>query len=153
MARLLLIGAVAAVVFTVISIIDCAVQPATRHRGAPKAAWVVITCVPVIGGILWWIIGRSRGSAETFTVPDAPDDDPTFLREAAAKESDERIRQLEEELRQLDEEEDDEGEADGEDDGEDDDSPKGRGDDSDESGDADSRGAGDGPNGRPDARG
>ncbi|WP_119696764.1 PLD nuclease N-terminal domain-containing protein [Microbacterium halotolerans] len=149
MARLLLIGAVAAVVFTVISIIDCAVQPATRHRGAPKAAWVVITCVPVIGGILWWIIGRSRGSAETFKVPDAPDDDPTFLREAAAKESDERIRQLEEELRQLDEEEDDEGEGDGEED----DSPKDRGDDPDESGDADSRGAGDGPNGRPDARG
>ncbi|WP_105566259.1 PLD nuclease N-terminal domain-containing protein [Microbacterium halophytorum] len=109
MARLLLIGAVAAVVFTVISIIDCAVQPATRHRGAPKGVWILITCVPVIGGILWWTIGRSRGATGSFRVPNAPDDDPSFLSETAQKEADDRIRQLEEELRKLDEEEAEQG--------------------------------------------
>lgn len=125
MARGILIGVVAAVVFTVFSIIDCAVQPATRHRGVSKPVWIVITCVPVIGGILWFVIGRSRGSASTFTVPSSPDDDPAFLRDLDTS-ADDRIRQLEEELRRLD----------AEDDG---------------SGDADTRGHGDGTNGRPDS--
>lgn len=140
MARLFLIGVVAAVVFTVFSIIDCAVQPSTRHRGVSKAVWVLITLVPVIGGVLWFVLGRSRGPSSSFTVPDAPDDDPSFLRDARVSEADERIRQLEDELRRLDEESaaDDRGD-------------EGR--DGDHGG-PDRRGKrkGDGSNGRPDAR-
>lgn len=113
MARFLLIIVIAAIVFTVFSIIDCALQPATRHRGVSKPVWIVITIVPVIGGILWFVLGRSRGPASSFAVPDAPDDDPSFLRDVRASEADERIRRLEEELRRLDEEDgrgpDDEG--------------------------------------------
>ncbi|MGO1770199.1 MAG: PLD nuclease N-terminal domain-containing protein [Microbacterium sp.] len=129
MPRAILIGVVAAVVFTVFSIIDCAVQPATRHRGVSKPVWIIITCIPVIGGILWFVIGRSRGSASSFAVPSAPEDDPGFLRDLDSS-ADQRIRRLEEELRQLDAEDDDS---------------------SDEQGDADTRGRGDGTNGRPDS--
>lgn len=138
MARLLLIIVIAAIVFTVFSIIDCAVQPATRHRGVSKPVWIVITVFPVIGGILWFVLGRSRGPASSFAVPDAPEDDPSFLRDIQASDADERIRRLEEELRRLDDE-----------DGE---NPDGGRDGGDGPGDAGHR-PGDGTNGRPDARG
>jgi len=104
MPRLVFIGVIAAVVFTVFSVIDCAVQPPTRHRGVSKPFWIIITLVPVIGGILWFAIGRTRGSASSFVVPDRPDDDPDFLRGARESAADERIRRLEEELRRLDDE-------------------------------------------------
>ncbi|WP_221586095.1 PLD nuclease N-terminal domain-containing protein [Microbacterium sp. G2-8] len=103
MARLLLILAVAAVVFTVFTIVDCATQPESRHRGVSKGTWVVITLVPVIGGILWLTIGRARKGQQrpaTASGPTGPDDDPGFLTA-----SDERIRKLEEELAMLDAEE------------------------------------------------
>jgi len=102
MARFIVLFVIAAVVFTVFSIIDCAVQPATRHRGVSKRWWIVITCVPVIGGLLWFLIGRARRSQLRSI---APDDDPAFLGSLdAIANQDERIRQLEEELAKLDEE-------------------------------------------------
>lgn len=102
MARYIVLFVIAAVVFTVFSIIDCAVQPATRHRGVSKPWWIVITCVPVIGGLLWFLIGRARRSQMR---PVAPDDDPAFLGSLdSIADQDERIRQLEEELAKLDEE-------------------------------------------------
>lgn len=103
MARFLIILAVAAVVFTVFTIVDCATQPESRHRGVSKRMWVVITLVPVIGGILWLTIGRARKGQQpspTTSGPTGPDDDPGFLTA-----SDERIRKLEEELALLDAEE------------------------------------------------
>lgn len=109
MARLIVVLVVAAVVFTVFSIIDCAVQPATRHRGVSKGWWIVITCVPVIGGLLWFLIGRGRGASSRQAprrAPVAPDDDPRFLGGISQAEQDERIRQLEEELLRLEAEED-----------------------------------------------
>lgn len=154
MARFLIILAVAAVVFTVISIVDCAVQPDSRHRGVSKGAWVVITLVPVIGGILWWTIGRARpGYAQAAGPnPAAPDDNPEFLSAA-----DERIRRLEEELAMLDAEEqfddadvpryDEKDQADGEAEQKDD----AESDDDSADGDADSRKPGDGDDPR-DAR-
>ena len=60
MARLLLIVALVAVAFWVYSIVDCAVQPPTRHRGVSKPIWLLIVIVfPVLGGILWFVIGRA----------------------------------------------------------------------------------------------
>lgn len=110
MARLLLILALVATAFWVYTIVDCAVQPAGRHRGVSKAAWIVIVIVlPVLGGILWFLIGRGRASRPT-AARRAPDDDPEFLRGMSASaraEQDERIRRLEEELAQLDSEADD----------------------------------------------
>jgi len=110
MARLLLILALVATAFWVYTIVDCAVQPAHRHRGVSKAAWMVIVIVlPVLGGILWFLIGRGRATRPA-AARRAPDDDPEFLRGMSATaraEQDERIRRLEEELAQLDSEGDD----------------------------------------------
>lgn len=112
MARLLLILALVATAFWVYTIVDCAVQPAARHRGVSKAVWMVIVIVlPVLGGILWFLIGRGRADRPV-AMRRAPDDDPEFLRGMSASaraEQDERIRRLEEELAQLDSEGDDPG--------------------------------------------
>ncbi|MDQ0615502.1 cbb3-type cytochrome oxidase subunit 3 [Microbacterium sp. W4I4] len=107
MARFLIIGGFLAVVFWVYSIVDCAVQPATRHRGVSKSVWVlIVVLLPVIGGILWFTLGRlSRGEVDTgYVVP--PDDDPQVLRRMGNAEQDARIRELEEELARLDDESD-----------------------------------------------
>lgn len=107
MARLLIVGGFLAAVFWVYSIVDCAVQPATRHRGVSKAAWIaIVVLLPVIGGILWFVIGRRRANDSGVRPVVAPDDDPAFLRSISKTEQDARIRRLEEELARLDEETD-----------------------------------------------
>jgi hypothetical protein len=106
-ARLLIIGGFLAAVFWVFSIVDCAVQPATRHRGVRKPVWLIIVIlIPVIGGILWFVIGRRRANDQGATRTLAPDDDPAFLRSISKTEQDARIRRLEEELARLDDETD-----------------------------------------------
>lgn len=109
MARFLLIGAVAAVFFTVYAVVDCAMTANERVRGIPKPLWiVVIMLMPVIGGILWLAIGKDRATGYTARRSGAPDDDPGFLRrlrDDAARE--ERIRQLEQELAELDDDQKD----------------------------------------------
>lgn len=107
MARVLIVGGFLALVFWVFSIVDCAVQPATRHRGVPKATWIaIVVLLPVIGGVLWFVIGRRRGTSQGGTRMVPPDDDPEFLRKIGTDDHDARIRQLEEELARLDDETD-----------------------------------------------
>lgn len=107
MARVLIVGGFLALVFWVFSIVDCAVQPATRHRGVPKGAWIaIVVLIPVLGGVLWFALGRRRGSANGGARQVAPDDDPEFLRTLNKTDQDARIRQLEEELARLDDETD-----------------------------------------------
>jgi hypothetical protein len=105
--RVLLIMALVATAFWVFTIVDCAVQPAIRHRGVSKPIWVlIVVLLPVLGGILWLVVGRSREKAAASRR--APDDDPEFLGKIATlSDQDERIRRLEEELAQLDAEDDD----------------------------------------------
>ncbi|WP_439592716.1 PLD nuclease N-terminal domain-containing protein [Microbacterium sp.] len=107
MARALLIGGLVAAVFWVFTIVDCAVQPPTRHRGVGKPAWIaIVVLIPVLGGILWLTVGRVRQSQ--IAARRAPDDDPEFLGKLGARsDQDERIRRLEEELALLDSEDDD----------------------------------------------
>ncbi|TDN91887.1 PLDc N-terminal domain-containing protein [Microbacterium sp. BK668] len=107
MVRGLLILALVATAFWVFTIVDCAVQPANRHRGVSKPVWVlIVVLLPVLGGILWLIVGRVRASS--IAARRAPDDDPEFLgRIGTISDQDERIRRLEEELAQLDAEDDD----------------------------------------------
>lgn len=107
MPRVLLILALVAAAFWVFTIVDCAVQPPARHRGVSKPVWIlIVVLLPVLGGILWLIVGRARASA--VAARRAPDDDPEFLgRIGAISDQDERIRRLEEELAQLDAEDDD----------------------------------------------
>ena len=105
MARVLIVGGFLAVVFWIFSIVDCSIQPATRHRGVSKAVWIVIVVlIPVIGGALWFALGRRRRDSGSMRMV-APDDDPEFLR-TLQNEQDARIRQLEEDLARLDDETD-----------------------------------------------
>lgn len=106
MARLLIVGGFLAAAFWIYSVVDCAVQPATRHRGVSKGMWVlIVVLLPVIGGILWFVIGRRRPGQEDSPLF-APDDDPDFLRGISRSEADARIKKLEEELAALDDETD-----------------------------------------------
>lgn len=102
-------GGFLAAIFWVFSIVDCAVQPPTRHRGVPKAAWIaIVVLIPVIGGILWFALGRRRANDNGGAIRIvAPDDDPQFLRSISKSEQDARIRRLEEELAKLEDETDD----------------------------------------------
>ena len=107
MARLLFGLGVAAVIFTIYAVADCAFFDRTRIRGLGRGWWiVVIIFVPIIGGLLWFIIGRGRRNRIGATRGGrtvAPDDDAEFLRqlrEDAAQ--DERIRRMEQELAELD---------------------------------------------------
>ena len=107
MPRVLLILALVLTAFWVYTIVDCSVQPANRHRGVSKPIWILIVVfLPVLGGLLWLTVGRTRRS--TIAARRAPDDDPAFLEKIGTlSEQDERIRRLEEELAMLDAEDDD----------------------------------------------
>ncbi len=109
MIRLAVPLVVAAVVYMIYAVVDCALFDRMRIRGLPRGWWiVVILLVPLIGATLWFVIGRGRrpsriSSRGGQTV--APDDDADFLRRLnndAAQ--DERIRRLEQELAELDDE-------------------------------------------------
>ncbi|MCR2826008.1 PLD nuclease N-terminal domain-containing protein [Microbacterium sp. zg.Y909] len=107
MARILLIVALLLAVFWVYSVVDCAVQDPRRHRGVSKPMWLLITiALPVLGGILWFAVGRTKRA--DIPRPKAPDDDPEFLgRIGDIRDTDERIRRIEEELKALDADDDD----------------------------------------------
>jgi hypothetical protein len=111
MVRFWVIAIVAVVVFTIYAVVDCALFDRSRIRGLPRGWWiVVILLVPIIGGLLWFLVGRGRslrfgrgGASGGGRRSNAPDDDPEFLRrlrDDAAHE--ERIRKLEQELAELD---------------------------------------------------
>ena len=105
-ARVLIVGGFLALVFWIFSIVDCALQPATRHRGVPKGAWIaIVVLMPVLGGILWFALGRRRRDPGAMRQV-APDDNPEFLRTLGKNDQDDRIRKLEEELARLDDEND-----------------------------------------------
>ncbi|UCR87969.1 PLDc N-terminal domain-containing protein [Mycetocola spongiae] len=105
MARLLFALAVIVIVATVYTVIDCALRENDRIRGLGKPVWlVVILLLPVVGMVLWYVIGRARVPAAR---PRTPDDDPSFLGDIRRNtEHDERIRKIEEELAALDSESD-----------------------------------------------
>lgn len=109
-------------VFTIVDIIT--IDPG-RVKHLPKPFWIVLAIITsIIGSLLWFLVGRERleprengryagdpGGSRTPRAarqptrrgPTAPDDDPEFLaRIKREAEQQERIRQLEEKLRDLD---------------------------------------------------
>lgn len=106
MPRLLIGLGVVLVILTVYSLVDCSMLPRQRVRGLPRWVWIfVILLVPVIGPILWLVVGRGRRSTSGGRVmrSAAPDDDPDFLKGLdRRKTQEEHIRQLEQELADLD---------------------------------------------------
>lgn len=60
MARALLLAALAVVLVTVFSVIDCALTEGYRVRALPRLLWLlIILLVPVAGPVLWWTVGRA----------------------------------------------------------------------------------------------
>ncbi|GAA1448132.1 PLD nuclease N-terminal domain-containing protein [Leifsonia poae] len=104
MVRLWIVLGVAAAVFYIYSVADCAFFDRSRVRGLPKPVWLLIIILfPVIGGALWFLVGRGRRSSSGGRRIVAPDDDPQFLKRLAQdRDQEERIRQLEKELADLD---------------------------------------------------
>ncbi len=102
MVRILLPALLLLIAFWVYSIVDCALLAPTRHRGVSKPVWlIIVVLLPVLGGVLWFAVGRGRLSPQgAFR---APDDDPAFLGTiGSVSDQDERIRRLEAELAALD---------------------------------------------------
>ena len=106
MRAFLTIAAVAlAIGFWVYAVVDCALTDARRARGVPKSAWMLVTIfLSGLGGALWFVIGKDRNRGNSgVRSQGAPDDDLTFLRSLSVDtEQEERIRKLEREIAELD---------------------------------------------------
>jgi len=104
MGRLYAIIAIIDIAFLVFSLVDMILTPQWRVRGVPKIVWAaIIVLISPIGGILWFWIGKEPADKQEPGRPVHPDDDPDFLaRMRRDKEQDERIRRLEQELADLD---------------------------------------------------
>ncbi|MFC5337194.1 PLD nuclease N-terminal domain-containing protein [Leucobacter denitrificans] len=105
MARILIVGVVVAVAFTLYSLVDAAMTDHSRARGVSKPVWIVIiVLLPVIGGLLWLFIGKGD-AAEANRRHTAPDDDPRFSGSRMSDaELDTHMRDLEARLKELDDE-------------------------------------------------
>lgn len=111
MVRLWLIVVVAAVAFTVWTAIDCATMPRQRVRSLSRGLWVLIVIVlPVVGGVLWLLLGRAPAGPAPVQRYRGPEDDPDFLGGPRAPEphrtdkdqDDETLRDLEEQFHERD---------------------------------------------------
>lgn len=76
---------VAAVALTATAMISCLSVERRHHiRLMPQAGWIlVILLIPLAGPIAWFIAGRPHATRSTpphNQQPQAPDDDPAFLR-------------------------------------------------------------------------
>jgi hypothetical protein len=99
--------AAAVLIYTVV---DIALIDRSRVKALPKVLWILIVLVlPIIGAVLWFFLGRERlsergsGGGSVRRGPRAPDDDPDFLRKLSREQAQqERIRELEERLRDID---------------------------------------------------
>lgn len=105
MPRLLILAIVVVAVVTVYAVIDCAMTDARRSKVLPKPVWLVaILLLPVVGPVLWLVMGkhsRKRGTApgakNARSLENGTDESRSSMHDA-------RIHDLEEQMRQLDEE-------------------------------------------------
>lgn len=105
MAKLLFALSVVGFVIWVYTLIDCIRTDESRVRGLPKLVWVfVVIALPLVGSVLWFLIGKERRGRDRPAVrQNAPDDDPAFLGKIGMEQDREkRIRKLEERLAELD---------------------------------------------------
>lgn len=92
----------------VFSIVDIIMIDPSRVRALPKWGWIMLViALPLIGVVLWFIIGRERPERRNHgrypSRPTAPDDDIAFLGQIGREKAQEdRIRDLEERLSELD---------------------------------------------------
>lgn len=105
MARLLIVGVIVAVAFTLFALVDAAMTDQSRARGVSKPVWIVlIVILPVVGGLLWLLIGKGD-PAQVPVRHTPPDDDPRFgAPRMSSEELDAHMRDLEARLQELDDE-------------------------------------------------
>lgn len=67
---------------TIYAFIDCLRCTDEEVRNLPRPLWMLITLVPLVGGLAWLVSGRPAAGRPGGppTRPLAPDDDPEFLR-------------------------------------------------------------------------
>lgn len=107
MVRFVIIGIVVAVALTLYALVDAAMTDASRARGVSKPIWIVlIVLLPVIGAMLWFLIGKgAQQSRAAQQHRRAPDDDPRFTgTRLSSNDLDAHMRDLEDRLRELDNE-------------------------------------------------
>ena len=98
---------IVALVLLVAAVVDIVRIEPTRVRALPKAIWVLIALgIFIVGPVLWFAVGREplepRNHGRYRDDPVAPDDDPEFLdRLKREKEQEQRIRDLEQRLSEL----------------------------------------------------
>ena len=87
----------------VFALVDLTLTDRSRVRTLPKPAWFFVLLVPIVGATLWLLFGKERRDRGGDRRQVAPDDDPAFLANLRRdEEQDERIRRLEQELAELD---------------------------------------------------
>lgn len=81
-----------AVFVTIYALVDVLMTNGSRIRVLPKAVWLLVCLVPVLGPMVWFVAGRTdRGTGGVLpdrgrrggprpSAPRGPDDDPDFLR-------------------------------------------------------------------------
>lgn len=116
MVKGLFVGIIAAVAFIVFSLVDCLFAERYRFRALNKPIWILIIIVlPVVGSILWFVLGRrGRLGSRSGGRQMAPDDDPEFTGRPQQNVSEEDRESMEEQLRRLEQqlsEHDDDGPA------------------------------------------
>jgi hypothetical protein len=106
---------IAVAALTIFTVVDIILIDRSRVKGLPKIVWILICLIVlVVGPVIWFLIGRERlsaygGGSFGRRGPRAPDDDPEFLRKLSREQAqEERIRQLEERLREIDDDKPDE---------------------------------------------
>jgi hypothetical protein len=102
--------------FLVFTIVDLVTIDPGRVKYLPKFAWIILAIIlPLVGGLVWFFAGREPLEAREHgryvsppssrrRGPSAPDDDPEFLHKLGREQAQEdRIRDLERRLREIDE--------------------------------------------------
>ena len=109
MTRVWLILGVINLALLIFAFIDVLLTPNWRVRGVPKIVWVfIVLLLTPIGALLWFFVGKEPTTDTPQRREIHPDDDPEFLAKMRMKDDqDERIRKLEQELAELDDDQPD----------------------------------------------